>query len=315
VAGSVARVPASIATTLQRLARDSSFEFTQRDALTSASLDALAPGTRIFLPAVPSAPFADTLRAAERLAAAGLVAVPHVAVRTLPDIEAVERRLAALAGAGIRELLLIAGSIAAAGRISSTLEVLETGLLEAHGMRRVGVAGHPEGSPEIAGEELDAALAAKNEVASRGGLSLYVVTQFCFAPEPYVLWERLARGRGSRLPVRAGLPGLTSASRLLRYGLACGVGPSLQRLRKQTGVLRLATGGAYLPDAIAAGIARAAAADPGARFEALHFFPFGGVERTIEWALALRDGRFELHDDDRIEINPGGSRSRRRARR
>jgi methylenetetrahydrofolate reductase (NADPH) len=115
--------------------------------------------------------------------------------------------------------------------------------------------------------------------------------------------------------VRAGLPGLTSISRLLRYGLACGVGPSLHRLRKQTGVLRLATGGAYAPDAIAAGIARAAAADPGAQFEGLHFFPFGGVERTVEWALALRDGRFELHDDDRIVINPQGSRARGRGRR
>jgi methylenetetrahydrofolate reductase (NADPH) len=315
VASSVAPVPSSISTTLQRLARDSSFELTPGDALTSASVDALAPGTRIFLPALPSAPFEDTLRAAERLAAAGHVAVPHVAVRTLPDVGAVERRLAALAGAGIGELLLIAGSIAAAGRIVSTLEVLESGLLEAHGIRRVGVAGHPEGSPEVAGEELDAALAAKNEIASRGRLSLYVVTQFCFAPEPYVLWERLARARGSRLPVRAGLPGLTSMSRLLRYGLACGVGPSLQRLRKQTGVLRLATGGAYAPDAIAAGIARAAAADPGAQFEGLHFFPFGGVERTVEWALALRDGRFELHDDDRIVINPQGSRARGRGRR
>ena len=306
-------MPADVATQLQRLAQDPSFELTPGEALTTG-LDALPPGTRVYLPAIPSAAFADTLRAAERLASAGLVAVPHVAVRALADAAALEQRIATLAAAGVSELLLVAGSIPTPGALPATLAVLESGLLEAHGIRRVGVAGHPEGSPDIATDELDAALAGKNAVAARGGPALYVVTQFCFAPEPYVEWERAARASGNRLPVRAGLPGVTSTTRLLRYGLACGVGPSLQRLRKQTGVLRLASARTYAPDAIVAGIARAAAEDPEHGFEGLHFFPFGGFEGTVEWALALRDGRFELLDGDRIAVTPGAA-ARRRARR
>ena len=47
-------------------------------------------------------------------------------------------------------VLLVAGdSDAAAGPFSSSLQVLETGVFEACGIRSVGVAGYPEGHPRI----------------------------------------------------------------------------------------------------------------------------------------------------------------------
>lgn len=258
--------------------------------MSPGGLAALPKGIRVYVPELPSTDFGDRLRAAERLASAGFPAIPHVAARGLTGPEELDRRLAALAQAGVVELLLIAGSQRSAmGPYASTLPILESGLLEAHGMRRIGVAGHPEGHPDVPVATLNSALAAKAALAARGELELYVVTQFAFEPYPYIAWERASRAQASGLPVIAGIPGLSSHARLLRFAVACGVGPSLRRLRKQRGLLRLA-GRAYSPDATVAGIASAMLDDPDARFDGLHLFPFGAVERTVDWLAALAAG-------------------------
>ena len=53
-----------------------------------------------------------------------------------------------------------------------------------------GVAGHPEGSPDIAPEAVVAAMREKNAFAERSPIELRIVTQFALAAEPYVAWER-----------------------------------------------------------------------------------------------------------------------------
>ena len=53
------------------------------------------------------------------------------------------------AEAGVDEVLIIGGGVdQPVGAFDNSLQVLETGLLQKHGIRRVGVAGHPEGSPD-----------------------------------------------------------------------------------------------------------------------------------------------------------------------
>ena len=122
------------------------------------------------------------------------------------------------------------------------MDVLRSGLLERHGIVRAGVAGHPEGSPDIAPEAVLVALAEKNAFAERSPIELRIVTQFALAAEPYVAWERRMREHGNRLPIVAGIPGVTSPPTLLKYALACGIGPSIEVLRKQSGgLLKLAT--------------------------------------------------------------------------
>jgi hypothetical protein len=55
-------------------------------------------------------------------------------------------------------------------------------------MRAVGVAGHPEGHPAIDNETLDQSLRDKRNAATRAGLRLFVVTQFCFEAAPILGW-------------------------------------------------------------------------------------------------------------------------------
>ena len=132
-------------------------------------------------------------------------------------------------------------------------------------------------------------MAAKNRIARDRGLDMHLVTQFTFAAEPIVAWERRLRAMGNTLPIHVGLPGVTSPAKLIKFGLSCGVGPSLKVLRKQAGgVLKLATTAAYKPEDTLLDLAAAIAADPRSLLSSAHFFPFGALAATAEWALDLR---------------------------
>ena len=277
---------------VRRMLADFSIEVTPRE---TAALDEAAallpPGTRVYVTDLPGVDLARSLDAATRVREHGLRPVVHVAVRSIPDLAALDRTLGAVADAGVEDLLLIAGSRPPAGAIENTLQVLESDALARRPFVSIGVAGHPEVNPGVDEGAVDHALARKDKLARDGGLPLHVVTQFGFAADPVLGWERRMREAGIGLPVRVGLPGLTSPARLLRFGLSCGVGPSLAVLRKQTGsVLKLATQ-VYRPTETLLGLARAVAADPESLISAVHFFPFGAVVPTARWATTgQKDG-------------------------
>lgn len=295
---------------LARLCGSFSLELTPREAQKNERFtDHLHPGTSVYITFLPRTPFSETVEAVARLAAGGMRPVPHLAVRAVRDERHLDEKLAALTGeGGVDEVLLIAGSVSRpVGVFDATIQVLRTGHLERRGICRVGLAGHPEGSPDISDEGLRQALKEKNEFAVDSPLELYLVTQFCFTPQPIVVWERRIRREGNRLPVHVGLPGLASPAKLLAFGLSCGVGPSLKVLRRRTGnVLRMATSAVYHPDDTMIGIASAASRDPAALFRRFHFFPFGAYERTARWANAVARGDFRLDENAaRLEVcNP-----------
>jgi methylenetetrahydrofolate reductase (NADPH) len=266
---------------------------------------ALRSGTSVYITFLPNVGYEGTVSTARRVAAEGMRPVPHLAARAVHSEAELDELLEQLvAGAGVARVLVIAGSLASpAGPYASTMDLLRTGLLQRHGLRAVGVAGHPEGTPDVPPADLAAALVEKNELALEAGLDMELVTQFCFAPEPLVAWERAVREAGSRLPVRVGLPGAASAATLVRFGIRCGVGPSLTVMRKRAGsVLKLATARRQYPEATAVGVARASVADPSTLFSAFHYFPFGGFSATAAWANSLRQGRFGLAPNDRILV-------------
>jgi methylenetetrahydrofolate reductase (NADPH) len=288
---------------------DFSIELTPREvALAPTVPQLLPPGTAVYLTYLSSIGYEATIEEAMRLHAVGVRVVPHIAARALRSEHELDQLLARLTGeAGVTEVLVIAGSIArAAGPFTASIEVLRTGLLQRYGITSVGVAGHPEGSPDIDASGLSQAIVDKNAFARDSGLDVHLVTQFVFAPEPVVTWERVLREAGNELPVRVGLPGLVSAARLLKFGIRCGVGPSLAIIRRKAGsVMKLVSTKPQLPDETMVGVARAGAHDAAARFTAFHFFPFGGFDATAAWASAVRSGRFTLPvDEDRIVTTP-----------
>ena len=277
----------STAELLRSFVAAASVEVTPRHAAAVAEVGELLPaGSGVYITMLPGSDPFRLVAAAAEIRQAGHVPVPHLAVRGIEGPDQLERLLGRLvAEAAVDDVLVVGGGVKTpAGAYREAMDVLRSGLLERHGIRRVGVAGHPEGTPDVSPDVITASLDEKNRFAAESPIQLRIVTQFALAAEPYLAWERAIRARGNRLPVIAGLPGVTSPATLVKYGLACGIGPSLEVLRKQSGgLLRLATTRHWKPDAIAAEIAGSVAADRDSLIRGFHMFPFGGLDRTAQW--------------------------------
>ena len=255
---------------------------------------AAAPGTHVYLSAVPARPQEDVVAQAALVRAAGLEPVPHLAVRNFASPDALGRFLDRLNGeAGVRRLLVIAGDRAEpAGPFHGALEAIDSGLISRRGIVEIGISGYPDGHPRIAPHELDRLLAAKLEAAQQTGLSVQIVTQFCLDAVPLIAWLRKLRDHGVDHPVRVGLAGPTSLSTLMRYAKRCGVRASTQGLARNAGLIKHLLG-ASAPDGIVRALIEANR-DGELGDIAPHLFSFGGIGATARWAAATATSKITL---------------------
>ena len=293
--------------TIQRAAANWSIEVTPTGATKIESFrDCLAPGTTVNVTFLPGTDPSDTIAVAERLHNDGMRPVPHLAARSLRDAGQLDELLTAFTTrCGVEEVLCIGGGVDnPVGDFSATIEVLESGLIQKHGIRHIGVAGHPEGSPDISDEEIATALAAKNELAARDGLELYIETQFCFEADIVLDWERRAREAGNRLPIRIGIPGPATIKTLFRFAQISGIGPSMRFVAKQAkNVAKLMT--VQSPHLLIAGLAEGMAADEDCLIRHFHYYPFGGFARTAAYAGAIAEGRIDLLPKGGFDVTEG----------
>jgi methylenetetrahydrofolate reductase (NADPH) len=260
--------------------------------------DHLSPGTRVYIATLPGTGFEQVISTARRLRDEGMIPVPHLPARGIGGPDQLDRLLGAMSReAGVEEVLAIAGGLRSpVGAFDRTMQMLETGLFQRHGIRRIGVAGHPEGNPDIDSDELGRALAEKNAFAEQSGIALYLVTQFCFDPKPVIAWDRAIRQAGNRLPIHIGIAGPATLKSLLNYARMCGIGPSARVLLRQgRSLARLGTVSA--PDQLVAGLARYRASDPQCGIESAHFYTFGGLRRATRWLDAVLKGDFDMRVD------------------
>lgn len=273
--------------------RGFSIEISPRHSETVAMAeDCLDPGTEVFLTWIPGADPMQLVKPAAMLQRVGLFPVPHIGARHLETSAQLERLAARLVDeAGVDRLLIVGGDRAKpAGPYDSSLAVLQTGVFQKMGITRIAVAGFPEGNPNISAAVLEKALEAKLKLAAREGLQLSIVTQFCFQADPIIAWLRCLRARGIDVPVRIGLAGPAGLVTLARYAMRCGVGNSLHVLREHPSFARLLTERG--PEPIIRGIVESSEQDETAglpfRIAGLHFFVFGGFNRTMNWINAER---------------------------
>jgi methylenetetrahydrofolate reductase (NADPH) len=115
------------------------------------------------------------------------------------------------------------------------MDLMTTGHLD--GFARLDIAGHPEGNRDIDPDggmaHSIAALREKQDFARDTGCQMGIVTQFAFDAAPVVTWMARLRDAGITLPVHLGLAGPAKLQTLLKYAIACGVGPSLSVLQKR----------------------------------------------------------------------------------
>ncbi|MFF5757535.1 methylenetetrahydrofolate reductase [Streptomyces longwoodensis] len=266
-----------------------SLEMTGKDvAALEAARPAIPVGTRVnvtFLGTEDTELRLTAVRAVRRL---GLVPVPHLSARRLRSRAELEAYLSALRDADAADHVFVVGGdpTVPLGPYDDALAVLRSGLLQEYGVRHVGVSGYPEGHPAISEPALWSAIEDKAAVLREEGLTGSVITQFGFDTEPVLAWLEAVRARGVDLPVRVGVPGPAGIRRLLRYAARFGVGTSAG-IAKKYGFSLTNLMGTAGPDRFVHTLAERH--DPGRHGElGLHFYTFGGIGATSDWAAAFR---------------------------
>ncbi len=266
------------------------------------------PGTKIYVTFLPGSDFEGTLQVTKRIIDEGFTPIPHLAARSMPSAEFFETSVKKLADLGVEDVLCIAGGVKdPLGPYSDTMQLLGTGILDKAGMKTIGLAGHPEGSPDMSDEAIWDAVKWKNEYNQRTDASCYQVTQFAFEAPPIVAWDKALREAGSTMPIYIGLPGLATIKTLLRFGLEAGVGPSISFIRKQAmNVMKLMN--VSTPSKQLIGIAEHVASDPESLIKGVHLYPLGGLKKTALWAKEVAAGNFTVNakgDDFKVDAEIG----------
>ncbi|MBO6506897.1 MAG: methylenetetrahydrofolate reductase [Roseibium sp.] len=212
-----------------------------------------------------------------------LIPVPHMAARRYPSYEAFERRIKRLTQeAGVTEVLAIAGEAEEAGPLTSSVALLESGLFDQLGIRKIAVAGHPEGAPDIKPDVIEAFLRRKHDLAAESDAEFRLVTQFGFDPHRVSLWLDELREWGNEFPVHVGVAGPAKMTTLLKYAAFAGVENSLNFLKKRRGAVVSMLSG-YDPATMVEPLETRVTSQPESQLAQIHVYPFGGIQKTADW--------------------------------
>lgn len=242
----------------------------------------IPPDTPIAVTFLPGETLEARLAAAREVRALGFEPMPHFSARRLKSEDEFKSMVERMVEeAGVRRCFAIAGDTPRPeGPFSETAELIETGLFEANGIIAIGIAGHPQGHPNMTEEECWAVLERKCAMIHERGMKPLIVTQFGFDPEAFMQWLLTLRDRGIDAPVRIGVPGPTNIKSLLKFAARCGVEASASVMKKY-GISLSKLIGVAGPDKMVDAFAT------GLKTEhhpvRLHFYPFGGLLQTVEW--------------------------------
>ncbi len=283
--------PPEVEEAARKLAACASIEIAARELRKAGSVAAALLRCReTFLPWTPNLSADDMVEATLFARNLGLTPVPHVAARKLGSEAAARSLLANLAESGAASILLIGGDVVdPAGPYRSSFDLLRSGVLQATGFRKFGVAGYPEGHPAMDDGIIRTNLDLKLDYARSEGLEVFVVSQLCFDGAVVGEWAKRLRARGITAPIRAGVAGPTSIAKLLEIGLRCGVGNSMRALKGKMGsVVRLVA--AHEPQLVIEDIAASCLTMPLPEALSLHLFAFGGAAMTAQWMDKITEG-------------------------
>ena len=250
----------------------------------------LPAGTRVYIAHIEGTPIEDMAATAKRLATAGMLVMPHFPARIIADKAMLADWIARYQGeAGVDQGLILAGNPAQqSGDFDSSMQLLETGLFDKAGFKRLHIAGHPEGNRDIDPDGSDQnvmdALRWKAAFNQRTDVKMALATQFCFEAAPVINWVTRLQSEGIDLPVHIGIAGPAKLQTLIKFAIACGVGPSLRVLQKRAmDVTKLVM--PYEPTEIISQLADHKAAHPDFNIAQVHFFPLGGIKTNANWAI------------------------------
>jgi methylenetetrahydrofolate reductase (NADPH) len=247
----------------------------------------LPAGTRVYIAHIDGTPIDDMVATARRLARDGFAVMPHFPARIIKDRATLADWIARYQGeAGVEQALLLAGGVAQpAGEFHSSMQLMESGLFG--DFKRLHVAGHPEGNRDIDPDGSDhnvmQALRWKQRFSETTDADMALATQFAFDAAPIIAWANALRDAGITIPIHIGIAGPAKLQTLIKFAMACGVGPSLKVLQKRAmDVTKLLL--PYEPTEVLTDLANHKAAHPDCTITHVHFFPLGGIKTNAQWA-------------------------------
>jgi methylenetetrahydrofolate reductase (NADPH) len=265
-----------------------SLEVTVKDI--SALQDAaplIAPNTPLSITYLPGEEPDARVATAVAVRRLGFEPMPHFSARRILSENAFEDYLhEVVQQAGVRRCFIVAGDPATVmGPYSDTMALIKTGAFERAGVSMIGIGGHPEGHPVMSADECWTVLEAKIHEIETRGMAALIVTQFGFDAGPVLSWLTELRDRGLNTPVRVGIPGPAGIRTLIRFAANCGVGAS-SAVMKKYGVSITNLLGSAGPDKLVNSFAEKILPQHGD--VKLHFYPFGGLVKTVEWINAYQ---------------------------
>ena len=216
----------------------------------------------VYITMLPGDNFKEVASKALELVKSGFNPVPHFPARSIKNISELRDYVAICKDGGVKQALIIGGGAQPIGDYHCSLQLLETGLFEGF---KIGIAGHPEGSPDISESDLEKAMKDKKPYAD------YIVTQWLL--DTNLIADFISK---QEIPVHVGITGPLKISNLLKFASIVGAKNSLNFLKSNT---------SQVVDLLKP-------RDPNNLINSLkgvttnfHIYTFGGLRETNKWLV------------------------------
>ena len=243
--------------------------------------------TTVYVAHLEDTPVKEMFFTCKRLISEGMAPMPHIPARIIRNTGELEDWVKEYSYLGVNQSLLLAGNgKKPKGELFNSVQMLETGIFEKHAFKKIQIAGHPEGNKDIdpdgSTKNVDAALQWKQNYKNKTDAKMAIATQFAFEAGPIIEWANSIKNAGIDIPIHIGIAGPAKLQTLIKFAIACGVGPSLKVLQKRaTDVTKLLL--PYEPTEVLSQLADHKANNPDFNIRSVHFFPLGGIKTNAKW--------------------------------
>lgn len=249
----------------------------------AAAKDLIPPKTPINVAFLGNEDHSQRINAARFIRENGFEPVPIISSRRLRSGHDRDELLNDLIEAAAPSRFIFVGGDPAtpAGPYEDSMALLESGVLELHSIRHVGIVGYPEGHPKIDANTLWSSLKWKVGFLQDAGCTVEITTQYGFDADAVLSWLERLRHEGIEATIRLGVPGPAEAGKLLRFARQFGVEPSAA-IAREYGLPADDPTLHVNADRYWNRLASIMDSENYGRIQ-FHLYPFGGMRESVHW--------------------------------
>ena len=225
-------------------------------------LETLPALKNVYITLLPDGDFNETASKADELVKKGFNPIPHFPARSIQNETQLKEYVSRCKDVGVKQALVIGGSRNPVGNFDSSIQLLETGYFE---QMKIGIAGHPEGSPDISDSKLEKAMRDKKPYAD------YIVTQWLL--DSQLIIDFISK---QTVPVHVGITGPLKITSLIKFANIVGAKNSLNFLKSNF---------SKALDLIKPKDPNDLIGKVKSHSDYFHIYTFGGLKETNKWLM------------------------------